>query len=167
MRRVILLLAVLGLAVAGSVPQAGADEETHSVRGKVFGEFAVAPDAACPTGLRSSWDGVGQSSLTYLTSAAGTHCTPPTSSDPILGGEMSLVSASGKNTLELTYTGTSEPIEIVEGATILAHVDGIVVGGTGRFEEATGWLHITARIPYLHLKAPSLEVTTWNGEVKF
>lgn len=81
-----------------------------------------------------------------------------------LAGKMTLTSASGDK-VYLDYTG-SAPFPGPGTTVIVAHIDFAIVGGTGRFVNATGGGEMTAYITFAGFETPVWPARwVWSGEV--
>lgn len=133
---------VVALLVAGTlVPSAAASSAARPFHGTIVGGAEVAPEAACPIGLKTlSW-ATGAITHLGLADMESMHCTPnpPFGDAPgaILGGQVTLTAANG-DTLAGTYAGTVNPFAPVEGAIVSGEATATITGGTGRFADASG-----------------------------
>jgi hypothetical protein len=162
-------VAVLLVALAAFVVTAAAADTGGSDRpftGKLAGSAAVVPDANCPIGLRTLSEGSGAASHLGFVSMSSSHCTPVT--NVITGGQMTLVAADGDE-VHATYSGACVPFPFPPvGENLTCGTENVIVGGTGRFANATGVAHVTALVTWLGFGAPVLPATwTWGGTISY
>lgn len=165
MRRLLLLaLAAAVVTIAGTAVSAGANATSRPFKGTITGFATFPTDPGCPIGLRTVADGSGTASHLGLVSMTSSHCTPAT--DQLTGGQMTLVAANGDE-LYLTYSGTSGPLPPV-GGVINAPTHNVIVGGTGRFADATGEADFTALVTFAGFGVPVWPITwTWDGTISY
>jgi hypothetical protein len=167
--KVLLALAAATLLVLALAVPASAASASRPFKGWVSGEvaFVPAPLTQCPAGgvfwggLQTVGSATGIASHLGSTAMTSHHCTP--SGEAISGGQMTLTSDSGDE-VAITYSG-SAPFPI-PGVTevIVVHIDFVIVGGTGRFEGATGGGVMTAHIVFQGFEDPSWPATwAWDG----
>jgi hypothetical protein len=145
-RRASVILATFALVVTGLAPAALADEWSRPFKGTVVGEVSFAPDASCPNfgGLRTDSDAVGIISHLGRSRMASHHCTP--AGPAITDGEMTLIAADGDRVF-MTYAGTA-PFPGPGTEVIVATMEFEIVGGTGRFTDASGGGDMTGYIVF-------------------
>lgn len=158
-------LAALGVSVAAA-DTGGTD---RPFKGKIVGSASFRPDSGClPTGLRTLSTAEGTASHLGRVSMSSRHCTPP--ANAITGGEMTLVAANGDE-LRMTYAGTcSAPPFPPVGGVITCTTHDVVVGGTGRFADATGEAHFTALVTNAGLGPPPPDwpaTWIWDGTLSY
>ena len=161
---VVLLAALMAFVVTAATADTGGTDRPF--KGTLVGSAAVAPDASCPIGLRTWSEGSGTASHLGFVSMSSSHCTPAT--NVIAGGQMTLVAANGDE-VHTTYSGTCNPFPLPPvGETITCTTPGVIVGGTGRFANATGEAHMTALVTWTGFGAPVLPATwTWDGTLSY
>jgi hypothetical protein len=158
----VLLAALAAFAVTVAAADTGGTDRPF--KGKVVGSAAVAPDANCPIGLRTVSEGSGTGSHLGLVSMSSHHCTPVANA---IAGQMTLVAANGDE-LHMTYSGTcSAPPFPPVGGVITCTTHNVVVGGTGRFGDATGEVHLTALVTFAGFGAPLPATWTWDGTLSY
>ena len=162
--------AVLFAALAAFVVTAAAADTGGSDRpftGTVSGSATFPEDSTCPfTGRRTWSEASGVASHLGLVTMASNHCTPP--ADLITGGHMTLVAANGDE-VHMTYSGTaSAPPFPPVGETLTVNSENVIVGGTGRFANATGQAHVTALVTFAGFGVPVWPITwTWDGTISY
>ncbi len=91
---------------------------------------------------------------------SSSHCS---AIGPIGPGTMTLVAANGDE-VHLTYTGFAPP----PAEEFDVDVDATIVGGTGRFEQATGYVEMTGHITFEGFQDPSWPITfVWTGSIAY
>ena len=159
------LFAAFGALVvsAGAAATGGSD---RPFTGKVAGAAHVEPDSSCPIGLRTVSEASGTASHLGAVSISASHCTPV--ADVLADGEWTFVAANGDK-LYMTYTGTCSPFPLPPvGETITCHTQNTIVGGTGRFTNATGEVHVTGLVTWTGFGAPFLPASfTWDGTISY
>ena len=160
----VVLAALMALVVAAAAAGTGGSDRPFT--GSLVGSARVAPDTNCPIGLRTLSEGSGTAGHLGLVSMSSSHCTPVT--DVIADGRMTFVAANGDE-VRMTYSGTCVPFPFPPvGEKFTCSVDNVIVGGTGRFADATGGAHITALVTWLGFGAPLLPATwTWDGAISY
>lgn len=153
-------------AVAVSVGAAATGGSDRPFTGKVVGAAHVEPDSSCPIGLRTVSEASGTARHLGSVSISASHCTPV--ADVLTGGQWTFVAANGDE-LYMTYTGTCSPFPLPPvGETITCHTMNEIVGGTGRFTNATGEVHVTGLVTWTGFGAPFLPATfTWDGTISY
>jgi hypothetical protein len=154
------LAALMALGVAAAA--AGTGGTDRPFKGALTGFATVAPDPSCPIGLRTDSEGSGTASHLGRVSMTSSHCTP---APDAFTGRMTIVAANGDE-LYMTYSGTSEPLPPV-GGVILAPSHNVIVGGTGRFADATGEADFTALVTFAGLGVPLPITWTWDGTISY
>ena len=156
-------IVLVGLAVAVALavftPRAlsAAGGTDRPFKGSAVGSANFLPDPSCPLGFRSVLETSGTASHLGLASFSSNHCFALP--NLITEGQGTFVAANGDE-LYLTYVGTCNPPDFATCIT-----DNVVVGGTGRFANATGEFQITALITNI---APPRPVTlTWEGTLSY
>jgi len=159
----LLLAALAAFAVAVAAADTGGTDRPF--KGTLFGSATVAPDASCPIGLRTVSEGSGTGSHLGLVSMSSHHCTPVANA---IAGQMTLGAANGDE-LHMAYSGTcSAPPFPPVGGLITCNTENVVVGGTGRFVNATGQAHVTALVTWTGFGAPLLPaIWTWDGTISY
>lgn len=157
------LLAALGaLGVAAAAADTGGTDRPF--KGTLVGSATFPADPSCPIGLRTVSEGSGTASHLGLVRMTSSHCTPAT--DLLTGGEMTLLAANGDE-LHMTYSGTSGPFPPV-GGVITVYSHNVIVGGTGRFADATGEADFTALVTFAGFGVPVWPITwTWDGTISY
>lgn len=164
MRRGFLLVAGFVLMFAGLVPAAGADSSARPFKGSMNGEVTFVPDGGCPIGIRTLSDATGEASHLGNSVLSSGHCTP--TGDQISGGMMTLVAANGDE-VNVAYTGTA-PFPAPGTEIIVADIDFEILGGTGRFEGATGRGDMTGYIVFAGFGEPVWPASwVWTGTIGY
>ena len=110
-------------------------------------------------GLRTDSEATGTVSHLGRTVMTSRHCTPAGAA--LEGGEMTLVAANGDE-VYIAYAGTAPPPG--PDGVIVVSVDFDIVGGTGRFENATGGGEAIAYVMFEGFGDPSWPATwVWKG----
>jgi hypothetical protein len=121
----------------------------------------VVPDAACPNfgGLRSVFTTSGQATHMGAMALEFNHCTP--AGPYLVGTEMTFVAANGD---EVYASYTAGPIPVVGPDPVVfdAPVDFVIIGGSGRFDGATGGGHLTLTVSW-----PGFEPNYWPATFVF
>ena len=164
LRAASLFAALAALAVsAGAAATGGAD---RPFKGDVAGGASVALDSSCPIGLRTLSEASGTASHLGFVRMSTSHCTPVT--DTITGGQATFVAANGDE-LYATYSGKCVPFPFPPvGGFFTCETTNVIVGGTGRFANATGESDVTASVQWLGFGTPVLPATwTWDGTISY
>jgi hypothetical protein len=161
----VLLAALMALGVAAAAADSGGTDRPFT--GTLAGSATFPLDPSCPpVGRRTLSEGTGRASHLGLVSMTSSHCTPP--GNELGPGQMTLVAANGDE-LHMTYTGTSTgpPFPAVGGA-FPVYTHSAVVGGTGRFSDATGEADFTAHVTFAGFGVPVWPITwTWDGTLSY
>lgn len=143
MKKLATACAVAALSTLGIVPAAAATTNTshpQPISGTTSGPDTYASPATCPEGAAWRFIGGGTGRLTHLgkVTAENTHCTFLSDSS-FSGGEMTITAANGDE-LFMEYSGTFELVTDESGNPVRSDVnlDWVIVGGTGRFDGASG-----------------------------
>ena len=160
----VLFAAVAAFAVSVVAADTGGADRPFT--GKLTGAAWVTPDPSCPIGLRTVSESSGTASHLGFVSMSSSHCTPAT--NVITGGQWTFVAADGDE-VYMTYSGTCVPFPLPPvGETITCHTPAAIVGGTGRFTNATGVTHVTGVVTWTGFGAPLLPATwTWDGSISY
>ena len=159
------LVAAFALAVLmpGALSAAGGTDRPFT--GTLAGSAWAVPDTNCPLGVRTDSEASGTARHLGLISMASDHCFALP--NLLTGGEMTFVAASGDE-LHLTYEGTADPPGLpVVGQISTVDVDLLVVGGTGRFAEATGEAQMTGSVLFTGFVTQLPATWTWNGTLSY
>jgi hypothetical protein len=149
----------LALAVLSPAALSGAGAAERPFKGDLAGHAGPVGDPTCPLGFRTVSEATGTASHLGLVTMRADHCFALP--NLLTQGRMTLVAANGDE-LRVRYTGTCTPAIPVPGDLVTCTTDNVVVGGTGRFENASGELDITAHV--LITAEPSWSATwTWEG----
>ena len=169
MKRLLAALVLLVVLAALGVSTATADSggTNRPFQGTIAGSATFSLDATCPfTGRRTSSAASGVASHLGLVTMVSDHCTPP--ANDVTGGHMTFVAANGDE-LHMTYSGTctAPPFPPV-GEALTCTTHNVVVGGTGRFADATGEIHVTALVTNAGFGAPEWPATwAWEGTLSY
>jgi len=134
MRRLLKFTGVVALALVSVGATAAAGSAERPFKGTLYGQVDIALDAGCPLGVKTVSDAVGRLNHLGRTVMHSEHCTPAGADNPY--GEMTLVAANG-DTVEIVYNGFA-PYPAPTDEAIHVEGDLSIVGGTGRFDDATG-----------------------------
>lgn len=161
---VVVLAALMAFVVVGAAADTGGSDRPFT--GSLAGAAWVMPDSSCPIGLRTVSESSGTASHLGFVRMLSSHCTPVT--NVITGGQMTLVAANGDE-VHATYSGMCVPFPLPPvGETITCNTPNLIVGGTGRFADATGETQMTALVTWAGFGAPVLPATwTWDGTIGY
>jgi hypothetical protein len=153
------------LLLGGLAAPVAADSADRPFAGSVSGQVMFVPTVppeACPFGLTTTAEDVpGRAMHLGRVLMSSAHCA---AFGPLGPGMMTMVAANGDQ-IDIEYTGEG-PLE--PAGTFEVHVDGTIVGGTGRFEDATGYLDMTAYIEFQGLGDMSWPATwVWTGRIGY
>ena len=161
----VLLVALAAFGVSAAAADTGGTNRPFE--GTIAGSATFPLDATCPFTGRRTWSAAsGTASHLGFVTMISNHCTPL--ANAITGGQMTLVAANGDE-LHLTYSGTcSAPPFPPVGEALTCSTDNVIVGGTGRFADATGEAEITAHVTNAGFGAPEWPATwTWHGTLSY
>ena len=172
MRKAIVLFAVLALALVGLGAIAGADSGDRPFKASFDGEVYWVLDEGClsvnPMGLRTMSAAPGKASHLGKTTMTSGHCTPG-EEDTVYGpGAMTFVAANDDE-LYLDYGGVC-PLarDLVVGEPFSCTVEAEITGGTGRFEDASGWLEGAVVVDFLGFGEPSMPASwIYSGRIGY
>ena len=132
-------------------------------KGDLVGQAGFVDDPTCPLSFRTVSTASGTASHLGLVTMRSDHCFAPP--NLITQGRMTIVAANGDE-LRLTYTGTCTPGTPSPGDVVTCTTRNVVVGGSGRFEDATGTANVTAHVTFV--AGPSWPGTwTWEGTLGY
>lgn len=166
MRRSMLLTLVASVvAILVLAAAAGASPATRPFKGSVSGTvtFVGDPNCAPPIGIGLRTDGAGTGTVSHLgkTTLTSAHC-----SAFVFSGLMTLTAANGDE-LVLAYQSVDGAPGNV-GEVFVVHHTFQFVGGTGRFEDATGGGVMTAYVLFEGFPDPVWPVTwEWKGTIGY
>jgi hypothetical protein len=161
----VLLVALTAFAVASAAADTGGTDRPFTA--SLVGSAGAVPDSSCPfpPGVRTYTEGSGVASHLGLVSMTGNHC--PLLDGRSVGGQMTLVAANGDE-LHMTYEGVSDPVGLPPPGTVITFTsDNVIVGGTGRFANATGEVHETVLVTFTGLGTPWPFTSTWDGTLSY
>ena len=168
MRRSLVIVMACALAFLAFSATASAASVNRPFKGDLSGEVVFTPDLASPspTGLWTDSSAVGKVSHLGKTVMTSRHPTP-TGTD-ITGGHMKLIAANG-NEVWMTYSGFAPYPEIGVPGTIVVDTDFTIVGGTGRFGDASGGGKMTAYVefPGAFSLGPWRASWTWKAKIRY
>jgi hypothetical protein len=163
-RRSAVILVTLALVVTGLAPAATANASLRPFKGTVVGEVSFPLDTSCPAGRRTDSAAVGTVSHLGRSEMFSHHCTPAGSD--ITGGRMTLVAAN-RDEVSITYSG-SAPFPGPGTEVIVVDIDFEIVGGTGRFADASGGGEMTAYIVFAGFEEPVWPASwVWEGTISY
>ena len=151
------LVAVVTALAFAAVALSAAGGTDRPFTGSATGLANFVPDPSCPVGFRSVTETSGTASHLGLVSFSSNHCFALP--NLITQGQGTLVAANGDE-LYLTYSGTCTPPDFAT-----CNTDTVVVGGTGRFENATGEFQVTAVVT--NTAPPRPIAMTWEGTLSY
>ncbi len=156
MRRTCTTMAACALLLAALAAPAAADSQTRPFRGTLSGSVAFVPfTPGCSNyggfDLSSVGDATGHVLHLGKTHLASVHCTPDIGVTDITGGHLTFTAANG-DAVHITYEGTApfpdgQPV-------IVADIEFVITGGTGRFADAHGVGSMTAYITFEGFEDP-------------
>jgi len=158
MKRVTILLVVLMLVLATAAPVAARSDPERPFKGTAGGLGMVQPDPSCPpVNLRSVFTATGHATHLGKFELDYYNCTPP--GPTITGIEMIFMAANGD---EVFATYEASDVAPVGEEPMLLEItyDFEIVGGTGRFDGATGGGQMMAAIEWPGFE-PNYWPTTW------
>jgi len=170
MRRPILFLTLLAVIAMGLAAPASARPDARPFKGTTSGEVTFVSDDDCPNfgGLKTVTNTTGTASHLGRTAATAQHCTPEGAD--IDGGRATLVAANGDE-VHLEYAGTVAPVVTQTtpiDTVIVAETPYEIVGGTGRFDGATGEGDMTVELLFKGFgPAPWPATWTWSGTIGY
>ncbi|MCU0234091.1 MAG: hypothetical protein MUE90_08705 [Thermoanaerobaculales bacterium] len=147
-------IVVLALVVmtAASVSTA-ADPKLRPFRGSTAGEATFPGSEACLGVTGAPWQTLGDTEgrISHLGRVTLTtaHCSTLDGSAAV-AGEATFTAANGDQ-LRATFTA----VTVAPPPLIVQEADFVIVGGTGRFEDATGWLHGVVYVTFEGFEDPS------------
>ena len=170
MRKMFALLAVSGLLIAMVAAPAGAKSDERPFKAFMTGEMSwddTAFDCLGVTGIpvRSYMDATGRVSHLGRSTLTGDHCTPTGTE---YGESVATLVAANGDEVRMDYHGECPPLsEVPIGDVLTCSFEFDVVGGTGRFDGATGEGSGTLSIVWLG-EVPRTEAWwTWTGTIGY
>lgn len=165
MRRLLVIFGVVAILSLAAGPVAASDH-ARPFRGVAHGYGMVVPDTSCPAwgGLRSQFTAAGAATHLGEVTVDNSHCTP--AGTVVTGGALTFVGANG-DTVFATYTAVA-PAVGPEPVVFDAVAAFTIVGGTGRFEGATGSGQMISTISWPGFSVnywPTTEV--WTGTISY
>jgi hypothetical protein len=164
----VLLAALAAFAVASAAADTGGTDRPFTAT--MAGAAWAVPDSSCLTypyspGVRTHSEASGVASHLGLVSMTGSHC--PLLDGRSVGGQMTLVAANGDE-LYMTFEGVSDPVGLPPPGTVITFTsDNVIVGGTGRFANATGEVHETVLVTFTGLGTPWPFTRTSYGTLSY
>ena len=160
MRRFVAILGVVAILAFAVGPVMAKGDEQRPFKGVAQGHGMVVLDPECLTlGLRSVFTTAGQATHMGAFALDFNHCTP--AGPYLVGTEMTFVAANGDE-VYATYTAGPFPVVGEDPEVFDAPVDFVIVGGSGRFEGASGGGHITLTVSW-----PGFEPNYWPATLVF
>ncbi|HSB39014.1 MAG TPA: hypothetical protein VLD13_08000 [Gaiellaceae bacterium] len=153
----LVLVAVVTALALAAVALSAAGGTDRPFTGSAVGSADFLPDPSCPLGFRSVADVSGTASHLGLVRFSSNHCFALP--NLLTQGQGTLVAANGDE-LYVTYAGSCNPPDFATCVT-----DTVVVGGTGRFANATGEFQVTAVIT--NTVPPRPLAMTWEGTLSY
>jgi hypothetical protein len=166
MRKILTLLAVSGLLVAVLAAPAGADPDARPFKAVMYGELSWQQTTECPGPVLTHSEATGQASHLGRSTMTGDHCTP--AGNEYGPGAMTLVAANGDE-VHMEYHGVCPPwMDLPIGEVLTCSLEFEIVGGTGRFADATGEGSGTASLVWLGIGEPrTAGWWAWNGTIGY
>jgi hypothetical protein len=147
---IVVLALVLMTAAAVST---AADPKTRPFKGSAAGEATFPESGACLGVTGAPWQTVsvtaGRISHLGQMTLTTTHCSTLDGSAAV-GGEAIFTAANGDQ-LRATFTA----VTVAPPPLIVQQAEFVIVGGTGRFENATGWLQGAVYVTFEGFEDPS------------
>ena len=141
------------LLIAAATVSAGDNPRLRPFNGALAGEATFPASDACldVTGapFQTLSSSVGRMSHLGLTELSTAHCSTLDGSAAV-AGEATFTAANGDQ-LWATYTA----VTVAPPPLIIQEADFVIVGGTGRFENATGWLRGVVYVSFEGFDDPS------------
>jgi hypothetical protein len=163
MKRVTILLVVLTLVLATAAPVAARSDTERPFKGTAAGYGMVQPDGSCPVlpdgaKLRSVFAATGHATHLGKFELDYYNCTP--AGPDIEGIEMTFVAANGD---EVFASFEASDVDEVGPDPMLLEItyDFEIIGGTGRFDGATGGGQMMAAIEFQGILGPNYWPTTF------
>jgi hypothetical protein len=170
MRRILILLSTCLMLLVGVAAPAGADSGiTRPFAGMASGQVTFVPTElprVCPTFpfLTTTVTNIpGRARHLGRMSLSSQHCA---GFGLIEGGEMVLVAANGDKVL-IEYTVDAP---IVPSTAFDVDVDGTIVDGTGRFDDASGHVDMTGSVTMPHFPDSFADASVsfvWTGHITY
>jgi hypothetical protein len=152
LRNTALVILVLLLTATASV-SAGDNPRPRPFNGTFVGEATFPESEACLAVTGAPWQTLSSSAgrMSHLgrTELSTAHCPTPDGSAAV-AGEATFTAANGDQ-LQATYTA----VTVAPPPLIIQEIDFVIVGGTGRFENATGWLRGVVYVTFEGYDDPS------------
>ena len=146
------ILVILVILIAASISTA-ANPNFRPFKGSAAGEATFPESEACLDLTGAFWQtlSVSEGRMSHLGRMALTtsHCSTLDGSAAV-GGEATFTAANGDE-LWATYTA----VTVAPPPLIVQETDFVIVGGTGRFENATGWLRGVIYVTFEGFNNPS------------
>lgn len=151
-RKTVLIILALVLVTTASVATA-ANPNYRPFKGGTAGEVTFPGSEACLGVTGASWQtlSVTEGRISHLgtMNLTTSHCSTLDGSAAV-GGVATFTAANGDQ-LFATYTA----VTVAPPPLIIQEADFVIVGGTGRFESATGWLRGMVYVTFEGLEDPS------------
>lgn len=152
LRNTTLVILVLLLTASATVSTA-ANPNFRPFKGSAAGEATFPESDACLDVTGAPWQTLsateGRISHLGLMELFTAHCSTLDGSAAV-GGEATFIAANGDQ-LWATYTA----VTVAPPPLIIQEADFVIVGGTGRFENATGWLRGVVYVTFEGFDDPS------------
>jgi hypothetical protein len=133
------------------------NQQTLPFSGVVTGEASFDTNPrGCASGFTTITEAKGTASHLGLTVFRSDHCLA-LATGAIEGGRLVLIAADGDE-IHATYEGVSAPLPPQIGDPIAVSATMTIVGGTGRFAQATGTAEIVGEVTFEGFSDPS-----WHG----
>mgnify|MGYP001824745860 FL=1 len=153
----VMVLTSAMVIAAGNGPDKAYNPKPRPIIGSLSGEATFPENDEC-TDVTGAWwqthtTAVGEMDHLGLTGHYGTHCSTLDGAS-LVGGEASFVAANGDEVWTTYHAQIIAPPPVMVFLT-----EYIVVGGTGRFEGASGTIMALVYVTYLGMDAPAFPVT--------
>ena len=169
---VLILLALLVVCFSATAVGKGGNPHPRPFKGQMSGEAGFDfTSGACLDVTGAPWQTVAHATgqLSHFGRSAwyGSHCTTP-DGGYFVDGEATIVAANGDE-LWVTYTGDLIGDFVLPPAVYVYVQENIVVGGTGRFEGASGefLMLVTVTVEDLTVPTTPVDIEVVEGSVRY
>lgn len=166
MRKVLVLFAVTGLLLTMLAAPAIARPDARPFKATMYGEMSWHETTECPGPVYTHSEATGNVSHLGRSVMSGDHCTP--AGNEYGPGEMKLIAANGDE-VHIEYEGVCPPwMDLPIGEVLTCTLEFDIVGGTGRFADATGEGSGTASLIWLGITEPRTDAWwSWTGTIGY
>ena len=147
MRKVVFILVVCGLVLLAFSASASAASKARPFHGYVVGAVSFTYDPASPSEVDFWTDSYAVGDVSHLGATVMTARHPTPVTDYINDGTMTMVAANGDE-VTITYDGFLPFPVVGEPYTLVVDLDFTIVGGSGRFANASGGGDMTGYVEF-------------------